>query len=143
MTHMKHILTVLALLVAFVSCNERPVVVRDTIPYVKQLAADTTGIFRLVHTYRTAGTKGSIAVIGEPEAAARLASAFLNADRVDNIDGHSSQDRLPDFAHRWRNAAADGGPEIIENLTLYFIQWFHNAPPVVLAGQRTRTFDFF
>ena len=98
MTHMKHILTVLALLVAFVSCNEHPVVVRDTIPYVKQLAADTTGIFRLVHTYRTAGTKGSIAVIGEPEAAARLASAFLSADRVDNIDGRSAPDRLPDFA---------------------------------------------
>ena len=55
MTRMKHILTVLALLVAFASCNERPAVVRDTIPYVKQLAADTTGTFRLVHTYRTTG----------------------------------------------------------------------------------------
>jgi hypothetical protein len=98
MTHMKHILTVLALVAAFVSCNEHPVVVRDTIPYVKQLAADTTGTFRLVHTYRTAGTKGSIAVIGEPEAAARLADVLLSADRVDNIDGRSSQDRLPDFA---------------------------------------------
>ena len=98
MTRMKHILTVLALLVAFASCNERPAVVRDTIPYVKQLAADTTGSFRLVHTYRTAGTKGSIAVIGEPEAAARLASILLSADRVDNIDGRAAPDRLPDFS---------------------------------------------
>ena len=98
MIRMKHILTVLALLVAFASCNERPAVVRDTIPYVKQLAADTTGSFRLVRSYRTAGTKGSIAVIGEPEAAARLASVLLAADRVDNIDGRFAPDRLPDFA---------------------------------------------
>ena len=98
MIRMKHILTVLALLVAFASCNERPAVVRDTIPYVKQLAADTTGSFRLVRSYRTAGTKGSIAVIGEPEAAARLASVLLAADHVDNIDGRTAPDRLPDFA---------------------------------------------
>ena len=98
MIRMKHILTVLTLLVAFSSCNERPAVVRDTIPYVKQLAADTTGSFRLVRTYRTAGTKGSIAVIGEPEAAARLATSFLTADFVDNIDGRPVPDRLPDFA---------------------------------------------
>lgn len=98
MTRMKHILTVLALLVAFVSCNERPAVVRDTIPYVKQLATDTTGTFRLVRSYRSAGTKGSIAVIGEPEAAARLGSTLLAADLVDNIDGRSTPDRLPDFA---------------------------------------------
>ena len=98
MIRMKHILTVLALLVAFASCNERPTVVRDTIPYVKQLAADTTGSFRLVHTYRTAGTKGSIAVIGEPESAVQLGSALLSADMVDNIDGRIAPDRLPDFA---------------------------------------------
>ena len=99
MTRMKqHILTVLALIVAFASCNERPAVVRDTIPYVKQLAADTTGSFHLVRTYRTAGTKGSIAVIGEPEAAAKLASVLQTADLVDNIDGRSAPDRLPDFA---------------------------------------------
>ena len=98
MTRMKHILTVLALVLAFASCNERPAVVRDTIPYVKQLAADTTGTFRLVRTYRTAGAKGSIAVIGEPEATAKLASAFLSADLVDNINGRVAPDRLPDFA---------------------------------------------
>ena len=79
MIRMKHIQTVLALLVAFASCNERPAVVRDTIPYVKQLAADTTGSFRLVHTYRTAGTKGSIAVIGEPDVLHRTACRTLPA----------------------------------------------------------------
>ena len=98
MIRMKHILPVLALLVALASCNERPVVLRDTIPYVKQLAVDTTGSFRLIRAYRTAGTKGSIAVIGEPEDAARLASILLTADYVDNISGRAAPDRLPDFA---------------------------------------------
>ena len=98
MTHMRHILPILVLLSALVSCNERPVVVRDTIPYVKQIAVDTTGTFALVSTYRSAGTKGSIAVIGEPEDASRLASFLLAADNVDNIDGKATPDRLPDFA---------------------------------------------
>ena len=98
MIRMKHIIPVLALLVALASCNERQVVLRDTIPYVKQLAVDTTGSFRLIHAYHTAGTKGSIVVIGEPAAAGRLASVLLEADFVDNIDGRSKPDRLPDFA---------------------------------------------
>ena len=98
MTRMKHILPVLAILAALVSCNERPVVLRDTIPYVKQLAVDTTGTFQLVSTYRTAGTKGSIAVIGEPEVAVQLAAVLRQADQVDNIDGLPKPDRLPDFA---------------------------------------------
>ena len=98
MIRMKHILSGLALLVAIVSCQERPTVLRDTIPYVKQIAVDTTGTFRLIHAYRTAGTKGSIAVIGEPEATVRLASTLLEADYVDNINGRSKPDRLPDFA---------------------------------------------
>ena len=95
---MKHAIPVIATLLALVSCQERPTVVRDTIPYVKQIAVDTAGTFSLVESYRTAGTKGSIAVIGEPEAAARLATILLEADEVDNIDGKSRPDRLPDFA---------------------------------------------
>ena len=87
MTRMKHTLPILALLLVLASCQERPAVLRDTIPYVKQIAVDTTGTFALVHSYRTAGTRGSIAVIGEPEAASRLASFLLAADNVDNIDG--------------------------------------------------------
>ncbi len=98
MTRMKLTFPVLALLLALVACNKRQTVVRDTIPYVKQLVVDTTGTFPLIGSYRSAGTKGSIAVIGEPEAAARLASALLEADEVDNIDGKAVPDRLPDFA---------------------------------------------
>ena len=98
MTRMKHILSVLAFLVALVSCQERPTVLRDTIPYVKQIAVDTTGTFQLIHAYRTAGKKGSIAVIGEPESTLQFAATLLAADYVDNIDGRSKPDRLPDFA---------------------------------------------
>ena len=98
MTRMKHTIPFLVLLAAVLSCQENQTVVRDTIPYVKQIAVDTTGTFNLVHSYRTAGTKGSIAVIGEPEDVSRLASVLLAADNVDNIDGKARPDRLPDFA---------------------------------------------
>ena len=98
MTRMKHTIPLLALLLALVSCQERPVVLQDTIPYVKQIAVDTTGTFDLVRAYRTAGTKGSIAVIGEPEDASRLVSFLLTADNVDNIDGRARPDRLLDFS---------------------------------------------
>ena len=89
------LIAVLALLA--VSCRERKTVTRDTIPYVKLLVEDTTA-FPLVEAYRTQGTRGSIAVIGEPEAALLLAETMLAADLRDNIDGKIGPDRLPDFA---------------------------------------------
>ena len=98
MIRFKHTILFLGILLLGVSCRDRQAPVRDTIPYVKQLAVDTTGTFSLVRSYRSAGTKGSIAVIGEPEAAARLASRLLSADDVDNIDGRPRPDMLPDFA---------------------------------------------
>ena len=98
MTQMKKLILPIAILVLAVSCRERPEVVRDTIPLVKQIAADTVGSFSLVRQYGTAGTRGSIALIGEPEECLVLAAEFLRADDVDNIDGHPAQDRLPDFA---------------------------------------------
>ena len=98
MTHMKKRLPILALVLVAVACHERKEVVRDTIPYVKQMAEDSTGTFSLVKAYRNAGTRGSIAVIGEPEACLQLAEQFLTVDDVDNIDGKPRSDRLPDFA---------------------------------------------
>lgn len=95
---MKRLLPIIAVLLAAIACRERPVPERDTIPYVKQLASDSTGVFGLVRDYRTAGTRGSIALIGEPDDCLLLAAEFLSADNADNIDGKPSQDRLPDFA---------------------------------------------
>ena len=95
---MKKLIPLIALLAFLaVSCRERTAPQRDTIPYVKQLAEDTTA-FSLVQAYRSQGTRGSIAVIGEPEPALLLAEAFLQADVRDNIDGKAGNDRLPDFA---------------------------------------------
>ena len=98
MTFMRKLIPFLAAVLAVLSCQPRKVVVRDTIPYVKQLAVDSVGAFSLVRSYRTDGTRGSIVLIGEPEAGLSLAAAFERADRVDNIDGKPSPDRLPDFA---------------------------------------------
>lgn len=95
---MKKLIFPIAVLLAAVSCNDRAPVVRDTIPYVKQIAVDTAGTFSLVRHYRAGGTKGSIALIGEPEECVLLSRAFLTADEVDNIDGKAAPDRLPDFA---------------------------------------------
>ena len=95
---MKRLVPIIAVLLAAIACRERPVPERDTIPYVKQLASDSTGVFGLVRDYRTAGTRGSIALIGEPDDCLLLAAEFLSVDDADNIDGKPSQDRLPDFA---------------------------------------------
>jgi hypothetical protein len=95
---MRNTILVLGAFLLLASCHERQVPVRDTIPYVKQLAVDTAGTYSLLESYRSAGTAGSIAVIGEPEAALQLATRLLAADEVDNIDGKARPDRLPDFA---------------------------------------------
>ena len=98
MHQMKRLFFLIPFLLVFASCRERPAVGRDTIPYVKQLAVDTAGVFSLVRSYRTAGTEGSIAILGEPDPSYLLAQEFLAADRYDNIDGKTAPDRLPDFA---------------------------------------------
>ena len=98
MNRMRNTILFLGTCLLMAACHERQAPVRDTIPYVKQLAADTAGTHSLLASYRSAGTMGSIAVIGEPEAALRLANCLLEADEVDNIDGKARPDRLPDFA---------------------------------------------
>ena len=98
MNRMRNTILFLGAFLLLASCHERQVPVRDTIPYVKQLAVDTAGTDSLRESHRSAGTAGSIAVIGEPEAAWQLATRLLVADEVDNIDGKPRPDRLPDFA---------------------------------------------
>ena len=107
MIHMKKLTVGVAVLLSFVACHERPVVVRDTIPYVKQLAADTSGTYSLLQSYRSAGNRGSIAIIGEPEAALSLAAQFKTVDVVDNIDGKAVPDSLPDFSGESFNVLMD------------------------------------
>ena len=105
---MKKLLFPIAVLLAAVSCNDRAPVVRDTIPYVKQIAVDSAGTFSLVKRYQTEGAKGSIAIIGEPEECLLLSQSFLAVDDVDNIDGKPVPDRLPDFAGETFDVFLDG-----------------------------------
>ena len=98
MNRVRITIPVLGAFLLLASCQERQVPVRDTIPYVKQLAVDTAGTYSLLASYRSAGSVGSIAVIGEPEAAWQLSTRLQAADEVDHIDGKPRPDRLPDFA---------------------------------------------
>lgn len=98
MIHMKKLTAGAAVLLSLVACHERKVVLQDTIPYVKQLAVDTADTYPLLQSYRSAGTRGSIVLIGEPEATLSLAAQFKSVDAVDNIDGKAVSDSLPDFA---------------------------------------------
>ena len=94
----KRFLYLAAFAVLLFSCRQAPQNRPDTIPYVKQMAADSTGTLRLLSTYREDGTAGSIAILGEPGPVLRLAECFLTVDAVDNIDGRKAHDRLPDFS---------------------------------------------
>lgn len=94
----KRLLFLAVFAAALVSCRQAPVIRRDTIPFVKQMAEDSTGILHLLSSYREDGTAGSIAILGEPGPVLSLSERFLTVDAVDNIDGHKAQDRLPDFS---------------------------------------------
>lgn len=95
---MKKYLLVLAAALAAVCCGEKITGGRDTIPLVKQIAVDTSGVLNLVQQYRTRGSEGAVALLGEPEACQAISERFLTADDVDNIRGRGVGDRLPDFA---------------------------------------------
>ena len=86
------------LLSAFTGCRQGVTVQRETIPLVRQVAADSAGTFAIVKSYQESGSQGSIAVIGEAEEALLLTERFLTSDDVDNIDGMARPDGLPDFS---------------------------------------------
>ena len=104
----KHLFVPLALL-AIVSCKEVKLQPRPALPLVHVLAADSTGTARLVAQSGTRGGEGSIAIIGDPEAAILLARRFQGSDRVDNIDGRPQRDSLPDFAGETFDVVMDAG----------------------------------
>ena len=83
---------------ALIGCRQGETAGRETIPFVKQVAADSAGTFSIVKSYRESGSRGSIAVIGEPESTLLLTERFLTCDVFDNIDGRRKSDGLPDFS---------------------------------------------
>ena len=64
----------------------------------RPLAADTSGVGKLAASAGHGNVQGSIALIGEPRDGMLLSRRFSSADRLDNIDGRSVRDSLPDFA---------------------------------------------
>lgn len=91
-------LSLLLIPAVVLSCRQSETAGRETIPFVRQVAADSAGTFSIVKSYRESGPRGSIAVIGEPESTLLLTERFLTADVFDNIDGRRKPDGLPDFS---------------------------------------------
>ena len=87
-----------AVLLLVPGCRQNQGQRRDTIPFVRQVATDSTGNFSLVQNYAEEGSAGAIALFGDTETVLRLARAFLESDIYDNIDGKGRKDGLPDFA---------------------------------------------
>ncbi len=96
---LKSVLLVLtALLLTLGGCRENQTQRRETIPFVRQIAVDSSGTFSLVRNYDETGSAGSVALFGSPKSVLRLVRAFMESDIYDNIDGKDKKDGLPDFA---------------------------------------------
>ncbi len=94
----KFVLLGLAALAVLASCKRSVVAPRPTIPMVLNILADTTGLARVAAQAGSCGADGAISIIGDPMDALALAHNFLSADKMDNVDGRSVRDSLPDFA---------------------------------------------
>ncbi|MBQ5983638.1 MAG: hypothetical protein IJL56_01520 [Bacteroidales bacterium] len=95
----KSVLIVLtASLLMLGGCRENQTQRRETIPFVRQIAVDSSGTFSLVRNYDETGSAGSVALFGSPKSVLRLVRAFMESDIYDNIDGKDKKDGLPDFA---------------------------------------------
>lgn len=106
---MKRLLLPVALVAfAAVSCRTQGGRTFETIPYVKAIVADTTSAeYGLLRAADPSDSKGSIAIIGEPEEAVYLTEKILTSDRYDNITGRGGKDILPDFAGERVDAVLD------------------------------------
>lgn len=88
-----------ALVVALAAgCRQARPEPRPTIPLVLRIAEDTTAVGRVAAQAGAVGADGHIALLGEKSDGIRLARRFQSVDFVDNIDGRTHRDSLPDFA---------------------------------------------
>lgn len=88
-----------ALVAAFViSCKENGPQPRPAVSLVYTVASDTSGLGRIAAKAGHVGADGRIALFGERAEGIHLARRFQSVDRVDNIDGRTVRDSLPDFA---------------------------------------------
>lgn len=87
-------------LLAAAACQRTVLTGPETIPFVRQVAADSagTGLFDRVRHFDPSNTEGTIAVIGESRHSLLLTLKLLGGDSFDNVDGRKVEDGLPDFA---------------------------------------------
>ena len=94
---MRKFLLILGLGAALLSCEQRPVVTFVPVPMVTSLLADTTvSAWSPLAAYDAEDSRGSIAVIGEPDRVSWMMGTLLLQDSFDNIDGRLLSDGLPD-----------------------------------------------
>ncbi len=82
----------------FAACKPQQAPPRPAVAFVESVASDTSGLGRLAAGAGHGSLHGSIALIGEPREGILLSRRFVSADQLDNIDGVSVRDSLPDFA---------------------------------------------
>ena len=100
MQDMKRLIPILSIAAALslAACQETVFTPRPTIPLVYSILQDTSAAGHAVKDFVSEKGECSIAVIGAPEETILLAERMLTADFVNNIDGSSRPDSLPDFS---------------------------------------------
>lgn len=89
-----------SLLFSSVSCRRNIRTGPEVLPFVRQVVTDSAGIglFDRVCLFEESNTAGTITLIGESKRCLQLTARLLSGDGFDNVDGHSVEDGLPDFA---------------------------------------------
>ena len=93
-----HVLFCVAALALCAACKPKQAPSRPAVALVEAVAADTSGLGKLAARAGHGNVQGSVALIGEPRDGMLLSRRFMSADLLDNIDGRSVRDSLPDFA---------------------------------------------
>ena len=130
----------LAALAVTASCSRRIAAPKSSLPLVLSIWADSTGTGRVVAQAGRHGAEGSIAIIGEPEEVLPLARHFQTVDAVDNIDGRSVRDSLPDFAGERFDVILDAYNEAYAHFIPEGVDVFESADSLREAAVRNAVF---
>lgn len=92
-------LVIILLAVSAISCRKTVSSGPDTIPYVKSILNNRAGKdFKILSSSAATGSRGTIAIVDNPERSSALRDIFAGCDFFENIDGKLDPDLLPDFA---------------------------------------------
>ena len=95
----KLLISTLIAVTALAACTRPVTHGRDTIPLVKEIAAESTGAeHKLLASFSKVPSSGDIYIIGSSEACALAGRAFRRSDVFENARGSLKPDGLRDFA---------------------------------------------